>query len=309
MAIIRSSFDTTSNKDLFKSGSLRSIFDTTVREAKVFYPRLVNDLKSKDDYERIQRMAGLTLPTEVSEGQNIPIGTPTIGGSKTYTQRRFGGGFRMTHYYDYFNKIDHWKKLTKDLGKLQKEAKDIEIAVMWNNPTSTTLTCGTGFDSMAIANVAHTGLASGTSDNYNNYGNAALSYTALETARYYFATLVDDMGNFAGATPDTLSYQPTLWPTVKEMFGSDLKAQELSNTKNWLPEWGIKPFEYPRYTATTRWMVHATKDPNYGFNVFTAMEPIFVVRDAPDSTLDKLCLSLQYFDYGWHDARLTFVGI
>jgi len=309
MAILTTRFDTTSNKDLLKSGSLRSIFDNTVREAKVFYPKMVNDLKSKDEYERVQRMAGLTDPVELAEGQQIPVVQPTLGGAKTYTQRQFGSGFRMTYRMDKFNKYNLFKRWTKDLGKLMKEAKDIEIHVMFNNMASTSLTAGTGFDAMAIANDAHTGLdATGTGDNYDNYLASALSISALESARYYFATLKDDMGNYMGATPDTLVFEPTLWPTVKELFGSELRPHELSNTKNWASEWGIKPLENPRLTSATCWFVMAKGDSNYDFNVFTTEEPNLHIMDAYDRTLDKMCLSIQFFTYGWGDPRLLYAG-
>jgi hypothetical protein len=38
------------------------------------------------------------------------------------------------------------------------------------------------------------------------------------------------------------------------------------------------------------------------------MEPIMVIKDAPDYTLDKVALSLQYFQYGWGDPRMVEVG-
>ena len=309
MAIITSRFDTTTNKDLLKTGSLRSIFDTTVREAKVFYPKLVNDLTTKDEYERVQRMAGLDLPVELAEGQAIPVVTPVLGTAKTYTQRQFGSGFRMTYRMDKFNKYNLFKRWTKDLGKLAKEAKDIEIHVMFNNMTSTALTAGTGFDTMAIGNNAHTGLLAGsTADNYDNYLAAAPSISAFESARYYYATLVDDKGMYMGATPDTIVFQPTLWPTFKELFGSELRPHELSNTKNWAAEWGLKPMENPRLTSTSAWFIIAKNDSAYDFNVFTSEEPSIKVVDTYDRTLDKACLYIQFFTYGWGDPRLLYVG-
>jgi hypothetical protein len=309
MAIITSRFDTTTNKDLLKTGSLRSIFDTTVREAEVFYPKMVNNLTTKDEYERVQRMAGLDLPVEIADGQQIPITTPVLGTSKTYTQRQFGSGFRMTYRMDKFNKYNLWKRWAKDLAKLAKESKDIEIHVMFNNMTSTALTCGVGFDTMAIGNNAHTGLLSGsTSDNYDNYLGSALSMSALESARYYFATLKDDKGLYMGARPDTLFYESTLWPTVKELLGSDLRPHEMSNTTNWASSWGIKPFENPRLTSTTCWGVLAKGDSNYDFNVFTTQEPTMYVLEKFDRTLDKACLNIQFFTYGFGDARMCYVG-
>ncbi len=309
MAIISTRYDNTANKDLLKTGGLREIFDTTVREAKVFYPKLVNDLTTKDQFERVQRMAGLGLPVSVAEGQQIPVETPVLGTAKTYTQAKIGTGFRMTYEMNKFNKYNLWKRWVKDAGKLMKEAKDIDIHTMFNNMTSTALSCGVGFDTLAIGSNTHTGLLAGsTADNYDNYLAAAPSPSALESARYYYTTLVDDKGMYMGATPDTVVFNPTLWPTFKELFGSELRPHELSNTKNWASDWGLKTLENPRLTSTTAWFVIAKNDSNYDFNVFTSEEPSMHVMDAYDRTLDKMCLTIQLFSYGWGDPRLLYVG-
>ena len=41
---------------------------------------------------------------------------------------------------------------------------------------------------------------------------AALSITALESVLYYFNKLKDDQGNTTFAKPDTLYFEPTLYP-------------------------------------------------------------------------------------------------
>jgi len=307
MATVRVSFDTTTNKDLLK-GTLRKLHDDTVREAKVEYPVVTNDLKTKDEYERDAQMAGLAYPSEIGEGQNIPTQTPQMGSTKTYTQRQFATGFRMTFKMDFFNKYNLWEKCAKDLGKVMKEGKDAEIATMFNNFTSTSLTCGTGFDGLAIANTAHTGLnPATTSDNYSNYLNASLSQSGLESGRYYFATLKDSMGYWMGAKPTHVVIEPTLWFRAKELLGSDLKAGEFSNTINVLPELNLKIFEYHRLTSTTCWFMIAKND-QYDFNVFTALEPKMIIKDAEDDTLDKVALSIQFFTYGWGNPKMLYVG-
>ena len=307
MAIIKTAFDTTTNKDLLK-GTLRKLHDDTVREAKVEYPTVCNDLKTKDIYERDAKMAGLQYPGEISEGQGIPIQTPAMGTNKTYTQRQFGTGFRMTHKMNFFNKFNLWKRWTKDLAKVMKEGKDVEIATMFNNLTSTSLTCGTGFDSMAIANDAHTGLnPNTTSDNYDNYLNAALSQSGLESMRYYFSTLKDDMGYWMGAKATHLVIEPTLYFTAKELLGSDNKAHEFSNTVNILAELVLKLFEYHRLTSTTCWF-GLCKDSKYDINVFTALEPKMFIKDAPDNTLDMVAIAIQYYTYGWGNPKQIYVG-
>lgn len=305
-SIIRTDFDDTTNKDLLNIG-LRKLYDTTLREANVFYKDYVNDLSTTEYDERDQLIAGLGASETVAEGQGIKIQMPTLGGNVEYVQAGWGTGFRITHKMDYFNKYSLYQRWTKDLAKVQMETKDVEIAKMFNNPTSSTYQ-GTGFDGQVMAYDTHTGLASGTGDNYDNYLDAALSIAALESARYYFKTLVDDMGMLISATPNILAVEPTLYITAKEILGSDGKAHEMSNTANILKEMSLQIKEYGRLTSTTAWFMLAKNDKNFDLNVFTSLQPMMVVKDAPDTTLDKIVVSLQYFTYGFGDPRTYFCG-
>ena len=307
MSATTTRWDTTSPQHLLKDGLIREIFDTTIREAKVFYTPLVNDLTTKDEWVRDLRMAGLEEASELAEGENIPISKPTISGTKTYYQRQWGAGVRMTNRMQKFNKYNLWKRWVADLARVQKESKDVEVHVMFNSPTSTSLTCGTGYDSLALASNSHTGLVTGTDDNYDNYLNAALSVSAVEDARYYFATLIDDNGSYMGANATHLVYNPALHFTAKQIVGSDYVPFEESNTINIVPEMKLTLYENPRLTSSTMWFMLA-KGPKYDINVFTAQDPDLEIMDAPDTTRDRVATSLQYFTYGWGDPRLYFLG-
>ena len=306
--VITTRFDPTSPQHLLKDGLIRQIFDTTKREAKTFYKSLVNDKTTKEYWVRDFRMAGLETASELAEGENIPIFSPVANTTKTYTQRRFGAGVRMTAAMQKFNKYDLWKRWVADLAKIQKEAKDVEIHTMFNSPTSTTLDCGVGFDTYALAYDTHTGLLSGsTSDNYDNYLNASMSISAVEDGRYYFATLKDDMGMYIGATATHLVYQPNLHFTAKQIVGSNYVPFEESNTINIVPEMNLTLYEDPRLTSTTMWFMLAKND-KFDINVFTAQEPDLFIGDAPDTTRDRIATSDQWFTFGWGDARMFYLG-
>lgn len=310
MAIINTGYDTTANLHLFKTGTLRKIFDNTRSKVKTYYKEIVNDLKT-NLYENVDlRMGGLEAAAEVPEGSNIPIFSPVLDVEKKYTQRRFGIGFRMTHMFDRYNKHGLWARWAADCARLQTEIKDVENHIPFNSPTTSTLTCGVGFDTLVLAHNTHTGLLSGsTGDEYDNLNSAALSHAALRAARYYFATLKNDLGILMGANATHLVFQPTLYYTAHEIMGSAKKALEMSNTDNVYPEsfGGIKLYEDPRLTSTTMWFMIA-KDENYDINCFTGMEPQMFVEKAPDRTLDKMALSVQDFTYGWGDPRQYYLG-
>ena len=308
MATVTSRWDTsTYRRDILKDGAIRVLFNNSLKDTPVLYKELVKEEKVKDwiDFER--SWTGLGLASEIVEGQNIPLDSPIFGNQKIYTQRIWGSGFRMTKVMNRFNKHQLFEKLAKNLGKVMRETKDVEVHVMFNNLTSTTLTCSTGFDSMAIANNAHTGLASGTADNYDNYLAAALSLSGLESARYYFATLLDDRGLHRGGKATHLVFNPALWPTVNEILKSNLKPFETSNTTN-IHKGSLTPYEDFRLSSTTTWFVIDKDSDIYDFKVKTAQEPELVTKDAPDSTGDRLCLADQYFTYGWGDPRCLYAG-
>jgi hypothetical protein len=307
-SIITTRADVSTGKDLLKDGIIRKLFDDTTGKIEVFYKALVNEKTTKDEWNKDQRMAGLEEAAEMVEGENIPIFGPTIGGTKTYTQRQWGAGIRMTHRMQKFNKIDLWQKMVKQLARIQSYSKDVEVHVMFNSPTSTTLTCGKGFDDLALASTAHTGLLAGTAEQFSNYINAALSVAAVESMRYYFTTKLSDMGQYMGLKLDTVVYNPTLHPTARKIFASDYIPFEESNTINVIPEWKIKLVEDPLVTSPTMWFGLNKSSDLYDINVETSMEPDLVIGDAPDFTRDRVATSFQYFTYGFGYAGCYALG-
>ena len=303
MAIVRTNWDTSTNKDALKT-LVRKWFDSTDREALVEYPNLFKTLKTSDDYERHGRYAGLDYPGELDEGENIPIQDPKFNGVKDYTQVAYGSGFRISDRMKRYNKIGAMEIFTKSLKRMQREGKDVELAKIWNNLTSTTYT--NTFDTLAIATNSHTCLDDAATT-YDNYADEALAVASFERAVQYFDYLYDDQGNIFIAKPDTLVVNYTLRQDAEEILRSDLKPWEFSNTKNVLQN-EMKPFVYHRLTGTTTWFVIAKNHPNYGAFVYTSLEPDLVVKDAPDTTRDTLVTSLQYFDGDVDDARLIYVG-
>ncbi len=304
---VRLPFDSTTNKDLLKTGSLRKVFDNTIHEVKSEYPVLFNDQTTDQFQVRDLRKAGLEEAVEITESQNIPVSAPVLDVVKEYEQREFGCGFRMSFKYDYFNKYSEWKRYVADMARLQKYIKETDAASILIDPVSTSLAGGVGFDTKALAATDHS-LLNAASTQYNNYGDTAMAIAAIQSARYYFATLKNDMGRWMGAVPTVLYFEPTLYFTACEIFKSELLAHELSNTKNVLPNMKLRLFEYHYVTGTGDWGMCAPQDPNYDLNVITAMEPRIFIKDAPDNSQDKVCTSLQYFATGWGDARLMWIG-
>lgn len=301
--IFRTDWDTSTNKDTLKT-LVDVWFDSTDHPPLVEWERVAKPLKTSDDYERRGRFAGLDYPGEVAQGDGIPIQSPKFNGVKDYTQVAYGTGFRITDRAKRTNKIDAMERWTKSLSRVMKEGKDVEIAKMFNNLTSTTY--ASGFDTLAAASNSHTCLDA-TPTTYDNYANEALAQTSLESALQYFDYMYDDQGNIMTAVPDTLVVNRTLRQDADELLKSKMKPWEQSNTINAI-QGELTPFVYHRLTATTTWFVIARNHPKYGFFVYTLAEPDKKVYDAPDSTRDTVVDSLQYFKYGFDDPRLLYLG-
>jgi hypothetical protein len=303
-------FDNTSQRELMKAGLLRKVFDDTAKTIPVFYKKLVKEVKTNDEWNRDRRKGGiLPFTAKLADGQNIPMSGDVLGGYVQYNLARYGLGFRITAWAEKYTKaFDPGKELSASLRKAMTTGKDITVHKMFNSPTGTTGDESKGFDQLALAHATHTGLLVGsTDDNYSNYLNADFSYTSLASIRYYYTTKVDAIGQLMMLEPDLLVFNPTLWPTVKEILGSDHLAGEISNTIN--PYKGfITPYEDPRLTSTTAWFALAKKDDNFDLNVFTGQEADFVSKDAPDNTRDKIYTSEAHFTYGHGDAASYYCG-
>jgi hypothetical protein len=295
MSTVNSRWDNTTGRDFYKAGILSKIFDDTDTKAIVIYPKLVKTETSADEWIRKGNISGLLPGGKLEEGQNIPLQSVEAPQTKTFSLKRWGTGFRMTAWAQKYNKFQQFERLTRSLKKSQAVMKDIEVHRMFNNPTSSTY-AGTGFDGQVLAYATHTGLLSGsTDDNYDNILSVAPSYAALASVRYYYKTAKDNLGQLMGMEPGKLVFEPTLWPTIKEIFGSDLLAFEMSNTTN--PWKGfLEPLEDPRLTSTTAWFATSKMDDNYGLYCITGMEPNFIVKEAPDATMDKQVFSEQHFE-------------
>jgi len=297
-------WDTTDNQDLLKD-LLRDVADTTDREALIEYPEYVDEISVSDYYERRARKAGLRGMEEIADGAEIPLTDPVMGGTKDWTQVRYGLGFKITAGWKKFNKINHMKDCTKNLGMVMREEKDIEINRLANSATATTYS--TGFDGLALASNSHTIL--GTSGNtFDNYGDAALGVSALQSAYVYFRTLIDDQGRTMVASPDKLMVNPQLEFTGMELLGSEKVPYTGDNTANVIRQKGISLSVNSRLTASTIWALLAKKDRRYDLFVFTSQKPDIKVQDAPDTSRSTIVTSEQWFKYGHGDPRMFYLG-
>lgn len=296
-------WDNTTNKDFFKS-LLWDVFDTTKREALYEAETMVKHIKTKDEYERRARIAGISGMEKLADGQNIPLAETPDPQTKEYEQERYGFGFEITAGMKKFNRYNMMKDLTAKLSKNMREEKDIELAKIFNNATSTTYY--TGFDGLALASDSHL-CRDDAGSTYDNYLDAALGVSSFESATVYFDTLVDDDGYAIMKTPTHLFVNPQLRWEGREILGSELKPYTGDNTTNVAQDYGLDLFVYHRLTASTSWGMIA-KDSDYDIFVMTTEEPDLKVQDAPNTSRNTIVTSHQWFKPGFGDPRAFFLG-
>jgi hypothetical protein len=295
-------YDSTTNKDLFKT-LLGKIFNNSLHDALYESDMIFNARNVSDYYERDLRQASVVGMQEISDGQEIPLADPTIGTTKEWTQSRWGLGFRITAGMKKYNKWKVMEENTKSVAVNMKEAKDREIAKMYNNATNTTY--ASGYDTLALASSSHTTLAGGYT--YDNYLDAGLSHAGLESALQYFDNLIDDNGWEIPAVPSKLVVCPEYRLEARELLESELKPYTGDNTKNiykGVLDWMV----YHRANTTTSWSVIAKDNKDYDLHIFTSQEPKMTVKDAPDLTEDTVCICSQWFTYGFGDPRMFYLG-
>lgn len=297
-------WDTTTNKDILKN-LLAKLFDNTQRQAMVEYRDVVKELKTSDYYERRARQAGLTGVQELADGEEIPMADPVLDTTQDLTQVRYGLGFKITSGMKKYNKWDEMKKMTKNLGMVMREFKDVEIAKMWNNATATTY--ASGFDTLALASNSHTCLDD-EATTYDNYLDGDLGYTTLQSATVYFDTLVDDMGDDMPVTPNKLIVHPQLRFTATELIDSTKKPGTADNDVNALKDWDLSYFVYHRLTSSTFWALLAFNHPDYDLINYTSQEPDIKIQDSPDTSRSTIVTSEQWFKFGFGDGRMAFIG-
>lgn len=307
---ITTAADNTTNQDVFKR-VVRTWYNFASPQALVQYPKFFKEITTEDEYEREGRIALLGAMSKVNEGENIPLETGKLWGVKDYHQEAYGLGFRITHRMKKFNKIDLMKKYLNDLKKRLKEDKDIEVAKLYNNATSTTAGA-VGFDGLALASTAHTLLTDAAPTTYSNYGNADLGTASYEAARVYFASVYDDRGFIKQMFPSKLVVNKNLIVKGNQLTGADKKPFEMSNTKydiNSYFDGTVKTEPYLRLTSSTAWfLIVDPKEEDFGPRVYTAGEPEIITKDGDDRTMDTQVLGLQYFKWGLTDARGVYVG-
>jgi len=147
---------------------------------------------------------------------------------------------------------DNWNLYTPHFASMGQEAAHLRSRLVAGILEGTD--AATGYDSKKLADDAHPSPDPESSSTFDNSVTTALSITAYEAARVYFASLVDDSGNPAGFVPTHI--------VVKEGGSADIAATELFESTHIYEDSIMKPNPYkgkvqvirnPYLSSSTYW--------------------------------------------------------
>ena len=141
---------------------------------------------------------------------------------------------------------------------------------------------GTTFDNVALFHASHPKEYADPSGNttFSNTGSAALSLSALQTARLGMRKYTDGEGRLLGVSPNILMVPPDLEDTANQLVYTAGPNRSLpgsaNNDLNPIQRWGMEVVTNPYLTDTNNWYLFDTTKPVKPFIYQHRIEPHLV---------------------------------
>lgn len=266
------------------------------------FSQIYRMLTSKREIEQTTQMAGLSLFTEVKDGQPVNYDAPAKGYDKTYTHAQFGLGFRASRVFADDDRFGIIKKMAVDLGKSANETVELLAAATFNNGFSASYL---GPDGKALFATDHPlQKTMGSQSNKQTY--ADLDVTSLQLALTAFRKQVDPSGRKIRVKPSQLIVPPELEWAAIEILGGTMRSDTANNTVNaFKRREGLGPFDsynvWDYLTDPQKWFISAAP---------TDTELRFYWREQPNTIHDidfdtrslKTAMWMR-FSFGWSDYQ------
>ena len=293
MATVRASF-----ADLLKPG-FHDIFMQRLNKYPPEYPKIVNELTSKQQYEDDSYVTGFGTAPEKVEGVSVTFDDPYQGYDKRYTHTTFGLGFRVTREMyddDLYGKM---RKMPKALARSLAITTEQDVANIYNRAFNATYT---GPDGSVLCVTSHTLLGGGTDG--NALANASdLNADTFEQALIDIAGTTDDRALVEQLMPDKLLVTANNAFNAAKLLKSAQEPNSGNNAIN--PAEGILPggFIVNHYlTDTDAWFILCRE---HQVNMFWRRKPEFD-QDNDVSTQDAIFIGTARWSNGWSDWRGVF---
>ena len=215
----------------------------------------------------------------------------------SYTHREWVKGIKIERKLvddDQYNVINSRPKLLAMVARRTREKHGMSL---FNNAFNTTVFAGG--DGLSLCNDAHTFV--GTTDTQDNLLTAALSPTAVSSARLAMRDFQDDTGNLINVMGSTIIVPPELEQTAYEIINTDKQVNSANNNVNFLKgRYDVVVSDY--LTDTDNWFMVDSKYMKMFLKWFDRTPVEFNKDKDFDTYISKWSVYNRY-SYGFSDWR------
>jgi len=281
---------------------LRKVFFQHLEERPEEFSQVFNAETSKRAYEEDLEVAGLgTMPVK-PEQSAIIYQDATQGSKKRYTHKTYGLGYRVTPEMMEDDLYNVMKKMTKELAKAARNAREVNAWNVLNNAFTAEYGFPKNGNLEPLISTTHSSIVAGGPTGTNRAStDADLGVASLEAAVISFENLVDENGIPCMIKPKWLIVPPDLKMTARELLGSQFKPYTANNEINALIEEGLDYMVCHYLTDPDSWFLLAGKG-DHDLNFFTRQPVRFQNGDDFD-TGDAKFKAFQRFSVGAGEWR------
>ena len=260
----------------------KEIFTKNFESIPVEYTQFTTPKSSKKKTETYDSMGNLKAAGEKIEGGEIKYGKVDQAYQTSITNKTWANGYSVTleaTKFDLYGVINSIK--AKELARTMRDLEEANAIVHFDNAFTTNLADGVPLcsNSKPLVNSASTNDTLATTSSLKVPENH-------KTMIKMFSAFKNHAGGKMKSYPDSGLTHVENMLDIEEIYGSDKKANEISNTKNSLPKISWK---YSTYLAsTTAWFMMDSKFEHVLFQKF--MDTVF------DSDEDKISTKNMYLN-------------
>ena len=291
------------------SGSFADLIDKRV--TKLFYdeykqlPSRKGDLysveKSNDSFERW---------SEVGQIGNFTAFTGTVGYQSqsqgydtTATHLEWANGIQIERKLYDDDRHGMWERKPTSLANSANRSIETHAATLLNNAFSVDTTFYNNTEGVALCSNSHTTTSgASTSAGFDNLTTAALSATALASARIQMVGFRGDQAERISVMPDSLWIPPDLYDVAYEITESMGKPDVATNDKN--VHYGkYKVYEWNYMTDTNNWFMCDSRQQKQWVVWFDRVPLEFAFAEELDTLVAKwrayMRYSMAWFNWRW----------
>lgn len=176
---------------------------------------------------------------QTSEEQDLPLGTPRITNTKTFSVLKYAHAVDIPKEFFDDNKHGSYEKVVANFARRARTTRDKNAFAVFRGAFTVTTTA----DAAYLVSDTHTNI---NGDTIDNKLTAALSETSLNDAVKMLGEMKAQDGEIDGHVPSVLLVPMALYKTACEITESELRSGTADNDMNvYSDKYGIKVYTSP----------------------------------------------------------------